>query len=348
MPLITLACNANQAKKKPLDITDASLDKLRTAAKNKLRIKATRFFMEDGSELLESALALPQGAKVLCSMGEDFVGTNYSTMQNPSQGAGPDSADQLVDMEAVATPNLVSVSVVEAEIPLKPAPGPAAASTPVETDAAPSSPSPLPASSSAASSALRVDDILLPGEKGAIRWLSVGGGRLALWHRPGGKASLKLKSIAGATMIATLLAEREGAETIGMQARAAGLDWTWHALDGAESSYLETDDAIQEMTRATVTVCTALRKGASVLLHCSAGIHRTGSVGYAILRSSGYGVSAALSALGSMRTVTGEGVDQSGRGGKSAGGERTKIVERHVVPAASRALSEVGAPTELA
>lgn len=102
------------------------------------------------------------------------------------------------------------------------------------------------------------------------------------------------------------------------------------------------------MRRATVTVCTALKKGASVLLHCSAGIHRTGSVGYAILRLSGYGAPAALSALGSMRTVTGEGVDQSGRGGKSAGGDRTKIVERHVVPAASRALSEVGAPTEQA
>ena len=66
---------------------------------------------------------------------------------------------------------------------------------------------------------------------------------MALWHKPGGKALPKL-AVAGATMVATLLAEREGAELIGRKARDAGLAWHWADLDGANTEYLASAEAV--------------------------------------------------------------------------------------------------------
>jgi protein-tyrosine phosphatase len=45
-------------------------------------------------------------------------------------------------------------------------------------------------------------------------------------------------------------------------------------------------------------------------IHCSAGIHRTGMFGYALLRTCGLDVDAATEALARLRAVTAEGVGQ--------------------------------------
>jgi len=182
--------------------------------------------------------------------------------------------------------------------------------------------------------------VMLPNEKGAINWLRVAEGRMALWHRPGSKASVKLRQIAGATMLVTLLAEREGAESIGRSALAGGLEWLWFPLDGADLDYLGSKEAIDTLTRATTAVVSALRRGASVVVHCSAGIHRTGSVGYTVLRASGLSSAEAHAGLMSMRPITAEGVDQTARG-RGVGGDRTALVDRHVLPRALEALEDI-------
>lgn len=299
---ITLVKNSQQNKQCLVQIEEpVSLESLRVLARNKMKMKACRFYA-DGGALLIDGTVLKQGDRVLASAREAYVGTIYSEPQ-PS-AAAPASPP------SPAEPRPCTVTV--------------------------------PANNSAASSdAVLFDEIervLLPGEKGEIAWLRVGAGRLALWHKPGKKSCAKLRQVAGATAVVTLLAEREGAEAIGMYAERAGLEWMWHALDGADADYLATDAAVAMLIDATVATTRALRSGASVLVHCSAGVHRTGTIGYAALRVSGLSAAAAISALGAMRAATGDGVDHAGPG-RAGGSGRTALAERCVVAAALHALA---------
>jgi protein-tyrosine phosphatase len=52
----------------------------------------------------------------------------------------------------------------------------------------------------------------------------------------------------------------------------------------------------------------ALERGRSVLIHCAAGIHRTGMVAYGLLRWCGHSADEALTLIGQMRTHTRDGL----------------------------------------
>ena len=58
------------------------------------------------------------------------------------------------------------------------------------------------------------------------------------------------------------------------------------------------------------------------VLHCAAGVHRTGTLAYTILRMSGYDASEAFELLGTMREETKKGV----------GDWRIELAEKHLVP----------------
>ena len=58
------------------------------------------------------------------------------------------------------------------------------------------------------------------------------------------------------------------------------------------------------------------------MLHCAAGIHRTGTMGYTILRMSGYSAEESINLLGTMREETKKGV----------GDWRIEIAERQLLP----------------
>jgi predicted protein tyrosine phosphatase len=133
-----------------------------------------------------------------------------------------------------------------------------------------------------------------------VSWVNVGAGRLALWHRPGRKSLPAIRD-AGATHLVTLLAEREGGREVGAAATAAGLTSIWMPMDGAEVPVGEARVALEagldELSR-------LLDGGASLLIHCSAGIHRTGMVAYALLRLRGLSGDEALEAIGRSREHT--------------------------------------------
>jgi protein-tyrosine phosphatase len=138
----------------------------------------------------------------------------------------------------------------------------------------------------------------------AFAWEPVGTGRLALWHRPR-LATIAQLSRSGCTRVVTLLSEREGAPAIGAAVERAGLAWSWIPLasgrppEGRPSR--EARAGIAELDR-------QLEGGASVLLHCSAGIHRTGLVAYALFRRRGLDPDQALAAVRRLRAVTAEGL----------------------------------------
>ena len=137
-----------------------------------------------------------------------------------------------------------------------------------------------------------------------VRLVSVGGGAIALTHRPKLRALPAMRA-AGVTHLVTLLSRREGAPALGEAAQAAGLDWIWVELPNGQQPPPELRG---EVAAALVQVAALIGAGARVAVHCSAGIHRTGMFGYALLRTCGLEPGEAALTLEALRAVTAEGV----------------------------------------
>jgi protein-tyrosine phosphatase len=150
-------------------------------------------------------------------------------------------------------------------------------------------------------------DSPLPSPVALPFFVTVGGGRIALYHRPKVRFLRELKQ-AGCTHVLTLLSEREGARTIGKAAEQAGLTWLWLALaNGNPPSRALAAEVEMMLTHVRLV----LANGGSVLIHCSAGVHRTGMIGYALLRLEGFAPDAARETLGTLRAVTAAGVGEA-------------------------------------
>src|SRR6185295_4277957 len=151
-----------------------------------------------------------------------------------------------------------------------------------------------------------------------------GPGALALTHRPK-RTALPTWKAAGVTHVVTLLAEREGARDIGDAATRAGLEWIWVPIANAA---VPDETETQRLVPAIDHIVGVLRQGGHVAIHCSAGIHRTGMFGYAVLRRLGLSRDEAHAKLGELRAVTAEGVgaDRLGWGDQIA--ELTPRVSR--------------------
>jgi protein-tyrosine phosphatase len=137
-----------------------------------------------------------------------------------------------------------------------------------------------------------------------IHFVRVGKGRLALLHRPRRVDFPNLPNI-GCTHLVTLLKESEGARQIGEMANNAGLSWVW--LPVPNGKYPE-GEVHELLAQALPELSKLLDEGNSLLIHCSAGIHRTGTVAYGLLRWRGMDRKKALSVIRRSRKETYEGV----------------------------------------
>ena len=133
-----------------------------------------------------------------------------------------------------------------------------------------------------------------------VHFVRVGKGRLALYHRPR-NADLPLLRKMGCTHIVTLLKESEGAQKIGSAAQNAGLVWIWLPVPNGD---FPTGEVHQRLVDALPQLSNLLDEGASLLIHCSAGIHRTGTVAYGLLRWRGESREKALDLISQMRDDT--------------------------------------------
>lgn len=134
--------------------------------------------------------------------------------------------------------------------------------------------------------------------------VAIGSGALALTHRPKRTALAGWKAN-GVTHVVTLLSEREGAGDIAAAVTRAGLESIWIPLPGAA---IPDDDDTRRLQPSIDRVASLLAHGARVAIHCSAGIHRTGMIGYAVLRRLGLSADEARAKLGELRAVTADGV----------------------------------------
>jgi protein-tyrosine phosphatase len=136
----------------------------------------------------------------------------------------------------------------------------------------------------------------------AITLVPVDRGKLALTHRPKKTVFPAFRAL-GVTHVITLLDEKEGAKDLGALATQAGLTWIWCPLQGAN-----VNAPLEAVASALAAGTAALARGGAIAVHCSAGIHRTGMFGYALLRCAGLDPEAARVTLRALRVVTAEGV----------------------------------------
>ncbi len=130
-------------------------------------------------------------------------------------------------------------------------------------------------------------------------------GTIHVGHRP------KLKYLRdnryGYTHILTLLHKDEGALELGQVIKASGIKWMWLPLWGIIKEIDETLPHIKQFTaqlpKLLFTLESILREGGHVFIHCSAGIHRTGTVTAALLYYLGYSDEEVVATLDKIRPI---------------------------------------------
>jgi len=137
-------------------------------------------------------------------------------------------------------------------------------------------------------------------------WVTLGQGRLTLWHRPGARAVAELRAF-GCDCVVTLLSSREGASTVGKHVEQAGIEWFWLPLENGQPPQGAASEAVLS---AIPVLWQRLDAGRSILIHCSAGIHRTGMIAYALLRWRGHDEDEALVVIEKMRLHTRTGIQR--------------------------------------
>ena len=123
-------------------------------------------------------------------------------------------------------------------------------------------------------------------------------------------------------MIVTVQRESEKPGDIKKSCNKYGIKHMWIPLEGANKPLLENKDT-QKQLRKNVgslfkTMCTSQER---VLVHCAAGIHRTGTVGYSLIRMSGLDPKQAYDGLLHIRPDTHKGV----------GDWRIELAEKNIV-----------------
>ncbi len=95
----------------------------------------------------------------------------------------------------------------------------------------------------------------------------------------------------------------EAARAIGeaVEAEASGMDWTCLPLEDSRPPEGRRSAAVID---ALVLLSEKLDAGRSVLIHCSAGMHRTGTIAFALLRLRGHTEEEALDIIHLMRSHT--------------------------------------------
>ena len=132
--------------------------------------------------------------------------------------------------------------------------------------------------------------------------MDLGAGRLAVSPLPRMRALRALREVP-CTHVVTLLSEREGARSIEAAVLAAGMEWLWLPFENGKPAPRSRDEDVRAMF---ACIRSHLDQNASILIHCSAGIHRTGMITYALMRHVGLSADAARARLRTMRDITAE------------------------------------------
>ena len=161
---------------------------------------------------------------------------------------------------------------------------------------------------------------------------------LGLWHRPKKNHFRLFKTLKNISLVVTCQSEQEHVSEIQIECKEQGIDWIHVPLQGANQALLSAAGTIALIFRKLEQILTRMRdKQEVVLIHCAAGIHRTGVMAYSILRICGYKEDAAMANIKEMRVNTWKGVGE----GRIAIAE-SLIVQRYAAYLETRTGSQPG------
>jgi len=142
-----------------------------------------------------------------------------------------------------------------------------------------------------------------------VHWVPLGNGHFGLRGRPSGYQVSLLPSM-GCTHVVTLQGEREKATQMQDWVTQANMDWIHIPLDNAKVDLLGVEEFLMIVKRLH-EISEALHSGAKVLIHCAAGLHRTGTISYILLLWHGHTPQQAIDKIRKAREKTAEGVGES-------------------------------------
>ena len=139
--------------------------------------------------------------------------------------------------------------------------------------------------------------------------VAVRNGLLSIGHRPKQSDLFDLRD-EGFTHVITVLGESEKAGEIGRETEKIGLQWIWLPLGSAKVPVEDAEDIqhIETVLRQLVTLFRNSEARVKVYFHCSAGMHRTGIITFALLRRLGYNLEEAMNLLTQLRELTAKNV----------------------------------------
>lgn len=129
-------------------------------------------------------------------------------------------------------------------------------------------------------------------------------GSIACWHRPTPFQLSLFRTQTPCTFVVTCQGPGESPEEVKKACEQVGLRWLWVRMTGANGALMGSATFQRPVIEGLAIVREAVAAGEHVLVHCAAGIHRTGFFTYALLRICGFEAEGAMKKLEEIRHVT--------------------------------------------
>ena len=155
-----------------------------------------------------------------------------------------------------------------------------------------------------------------------IKWNQLGNAKVAIWHRPSKVAIGIMTRKFNLSIVITVQSFTEHVSDIQSACKANKIGWIHVPLNGANMALLNKISTrkmiIEQIENVHNIVCSEAQV---ILIHCAAGIHRTGVFTYSLLRRMGFDPLQSYDKLKEMREATWKGV----------GAHRIKYAEEGIV-----------------
>ncbi|CAG9320697.1 unnamed protein product [Blepharisma stoltei] len=138
----------------------------------------------------------------------------------------------------------------------------------------------------------------------SLHFFRVLNGSIACSPRPTLKAIQLFRKLSLCTTVVTLLSPSETPNQIKRACKAQKLKWTWIPIKAVSRKLLHEKAIHNDIKKGLLEVRNHLMNGEKILIHCAAGIHRTGAFTYTLLRISGLSQDEAFSAIREIREET--------------------------------------------
>ncbi|CDW73259.1 dual specificity protein phosphatase [Stylonychia lemnae] len=151
----------------------------------------------------------------------------------------------------------------------------------------------------------------------------LGCSKITLWHKPAIADIKLLKELKGINLIVTLLYDKENPFPVIEECKNQDIENFRIPLKGASDATLKDPENIAMIVEKLTELFDKLtQKEYNVLIHCSAGVHRTGTIGYTLMRMNGLDQLQSHEALKQMREQT----------FLDVGENRMQIAEQNYIP----------------